>query len=237
MNPYKINRWKRKPYMMYLFLAIQSIIFAYMQFIAPLTTGYPSESWGLVVMLGGMYPQAIIEQGEWWRFITPIFIHIGWTHFVLNSVTLYFIGEQLEELYGHLRFALLYLGAGILGNFVSFAFNGGVVAAGASTSLFGLFAALAILRFFFPENYGVRQLASQFLLLIALNLVMNVFDSSVDMHGHLGGAIGGALLAILCGMPRNMHRYKLWMRTLAAIGVLALVLLCLYVGFTYYKYY
>ena len=53
--------------------------------------------------LGAKYNPLII-QGELWRLFTPMFIHIGLEHLALNLLTLYFLGVQLEQLFGKWRF-------------------------------------------------------------------------------------------------------------------------------------
>ena len=109
----KLNAWLRRPILTYLFLAIQTIVFAMMEFFPFLN----------IPAYLGMFGPSIVVGNEWWRFITPIFIHFGLVHFVMNSLILYFMGDQIETLYGHWRFFLIYLFSGILGNAASFAFN------------------------------------------------------------------------------------------------------------------
>jgi len=72
--------------------------------------------------IGAKNNQAIAA-GQWWRFITPIFLHMGLTHIALNSVVIYFMGMQIEAMYGHWRFLTVYLLGGISGNIMSFALS------------------------------------------------------------------------------------------------------------------
>ena len=92
----KLNAWLRRPILTYLFLAIQTIVFAMMEFFPFLN----------IPAYLGMFGPSIVVGNEWWRFITPIFIHFGLVHFVMNSLILYFMGDQIETLYGHWRFFL-----------------------------------------------------------------------------------------------------------------------------------
>ena len=62
-----------------------------------------------------MKSNAEIDQGQWWRFVTPIFIHIGLLHLLFNSYALWIVGPQVEKLYGSARFVLLYVLTGIAG--------------------------------------------------------------------------------------------------------------------------
>ena len=85
---------------------------------------------------------------------SAIFVHIGWEHFIVNMIPLYFLGRQVEEIFGSKQVFFLYLLSGMMGNLFVFAFTPKVVAAGASTSLYGLFAAIIVLR------YATRNLYS-----------------------------------------------------------------------------
>ena len=132
---------------------------------------------------------------ELWRLITPIFVHIGVEHFLFNMLTLYFMGRMAEQIFGTLRFLGLYLLAGVMGNAFTLLFTPNVIAAGASTSLFGLFAAIVILGYY-SHSPLLNQLGRNYLALIVINLIFNLFTPSVGITGHLGGLVGGALAAI-----------------------------------------
>src|SRR5699024_5516733 len=60
------------------------------------------------------WPPAV-QKGEYWRFITHVFVHADGTHLLFNMITLFFFGRAIEQIYT-LRFsapafALFYLGA------------------------------------------------------------------------------------------------------------------------------
>lgn len=231
------NRIKGAPFFTYLFLGIQLLVFIIMEVIG-LKNGLVggSENSQVLFMFGAMSPAAVVKYGEYWRFITPIFVHIGITHLAINSLSLYFVGRLLEPIIGHTRFFVLYLISGIAGNALSFAFgNPYGLSAGASTSLFGLFAAFIALGKMFPYHPMIRQMSQNMKLLIILNLVMNLFDSGVDILGHLGGAIGGLLLMIALGVPRknadiNLNIHK---RISASIFVVFIIIFSIYYGFKF----
>src|SRR5699024_3526907 len=103
-----------------------------------------------LIYFGAKSNPAIVA-GEWWRLITPMFLHIGFTHILFNGLIVYFLGSQLEMIIGHFRYFLLYLLSGILGNAASFAFNFSI-SAGASTAVFGLFASTIVLGKLYPNQ-------------------------------------------------------------------------------------
>ncbi|MEG0284775.1 MULTISPECIES: rhomboid family intramembrane serine protease [Vagococcus] len=223
----KWNQINRSPYFTYLFLGIQVIVFVMMELSGRkfgLLNG--SQNSSVLFYFGAMSPEAIIMNHEYWRFVTPIFIHIGLTHLAINSFSLYFAGRLLEPIIGHFRFFVLYMVSGIMGNVLSFAFGSPYgLSAGASTSLFGLFAAFIILGKMFPYQPMIRQMSQNMTLLIILNLVMNLFDSGVDILGHLGGAIGGILLMIVLGVPNKNLNVKFNPHQRIAMGIFTVFLL------------
>ncbi|MEG0254946.1 MAG: rhomboid family intramembrane serine protease [Vagococcus sp.] len=233
----KWQRINRSPFLMYLFLGIQVIVFLGMELMGAkngVLNG--SENSAILYLFGAMSPQAIIQNHEYWRFVTPIFVHIGLTHLALNSLSLYFVGRILEPIIGHVRFFILYILSGIIGNLLSFAFGSSYgLSAGASTSLFGIFAAFIVLGKIYRYHPLIQQMSQSMTLLIIINLVMNIFDSGVDILGHIGGALGGVLLMIVLGVPRNnlQEKMNVHKRIAAAIFTVFIIIFCLVYGFTF----
>jgi membrane associated rhomboid family serine protease len=156
-----------------------------------------------------------IDDGGYYRLITAMFIHYGLLHLLMNMYVLWVLGRQLEAALGRARFLALYLLAGIGGNVAVYLFSPDSLAAGASTAIFGLFAAYAII---------VRRLGgslSSVLPLLAINLVITFVVPSISIAGHLGGLVTGAVVgAGLAYAPRNA-------RTQVQIAVIAGVLVLL----------
>lgn len=181
----KIYDLQRKPFVTYGFLAITILMFLIMTF-----NGGSENPWTLVFF--GAKINELIILGEWWRLITPTFLHIGFTHLLFNVVIIYFLGTQLEMFIGHLRFFVLYLLSGLLGNAASFALNDSI-SAGASTAIFGMFATTIVLAKLYPYHSGIQRLSRDYLVLIIINVVLGFFSDSIDNAGHLGGMLGGYL--------------------------------------------
>lgn len=129
---------------------------------------------------------------EWYRLITPIFVHIGITHFVVNMITLHYTGPVIDRLYGSAKFVLIYLICGICGNIAAAVFNPLSVSAGASTSLFGLFAILAM-NGMYHKDPMVSIVGKNYMSVIAFNLILNLMQPNVSLAGHIGGLIGGVI--------------------------------------------
>lgn len=145
----------------------------------------------------GVQENGLVLQGEYWRILTAMFIHTGILHIGLNMFSLFFIGRAVEMLYGKWRYLVIYLVSGILGG-ISFLFlSPGEPAVGASGAIFGVFGALGVFYIMNRRALGQGAIAN-WLLWLALNLVIGFMPgSNIAVWGHIGGLIGGMLLAFL----------------------------------------
>lgn len=165
---------------------------------------------------GGMYGAYVsLFPSQLWRLVTPIFVHIGWEHFFFNALTLYFVGQIAEQIWGHHKFLALYVLSGIVGNIFTLFFTPNVIAAGASTSLFGVFAAIMVAGYFGRNPY-LKELGRNYQALIIVNLIFNLFTPSIGIAGHIGGLVGGVLCAIFLPTLVEKNMFKPWQRWLAA---------------------
>lgn len=172
----------------------------------------------------------LILHGQWWRLLTPVFVHIGLMHMLVNGCSLYYLGKMTERLFGHWRFLLLYVISGFAGNVASFAFSPNTLTAGASTAIFGLLGAYLMLGDSFKENPEIRQLARQCLLAVGLILLFNLFSSGIDIFGHIGGLLGGLLTASILGAP-VLGRMETPRRIASAITLILGLGALLFLGF------
>ncbi|MBB2480132.1 rhomboid family intramembrane serine protease [Bacillus sp. APMAM] len=183
-----------KPLFTYILLGIQIIVFLLLEI-----TGGSSNIQNLI-RFGAKYNPFIIE-GQWWRFITPIFLHIGIIHLLMNSLALYYLGPTIERIYGRIRFLIIYLIAGFTGTLASFLFSSSV-SAGASGAIFGCFGALLYLGAIYPKLF-FRTMGTNVIVVIIINLVFGYSVSGIDNFGHIGGLVGGFLAAAIVHFPKK----------------------------------
>lgn len=205
---------RQQPFVTYALLILLAVVFL----MESLAGG--SENVSTLIAFGAKI-NYLVQEGQWWRLITPMFLHIGVLHILMNGVTLYFVGNILEPLIGHVRFFVIFILSGITGNLASFAFGAtNSISAGASTSLFGMFAAFLALAVIYRENHFLGEMGKTFLALIILNLLMDLTMTSVDIWGHVGGALGGFLLGTAFGLP-GIKRPNIVIRIVAVLACLA----------------
>ena len=151
-----------------------------------------------LVRMGALVPSRIRE-GEWWRLLSPTFLHSGVPHILMNGVVLWMLGPFIERLFGSARFLILYTLCGLLGSVFGLLFAGlskFSLSVGASGALFGLLGASAVLGLW-PRGQIppliVKDLRKNALINLGLN-VMASLRPNVDYLAHLGGAVAGILL-------------------------------------------
>ncbi|MGE6632105.1 rhomboid family intramembrane serine protease [Bacillus sp. NPDC077027] len=138
-----------------------------------------------------------IAEGEWWRLLTPVFLHAGLTHVLFNSMSLFLFAPALEQMLGKIRFLLIYLGSGIIGNLGTYWVEPlNYVHVGASGAIFGLFGVYLYLVLFQPSMMD-RGNSQVILTILAVSVIMTFVNSNINIMGHLFGLIGGMLLAPL----------------------------------------
>jgi len=195
-----------------------------------LLRGFAYASTQTIYEFGAMHGRSIqYFPSQIWRLASAIFVHIGLEHFAMNMITLYFIGRQAEDIFGSWNFLFLYLMSGILGNVFVFFFTPSAVAAGASTSLFGIFGAIITLRYAVRNPY-IQQLGQSYLILLVMNLVLSL-TPGISLAGHLGGAVGGALCAVIFPVRVDKKAYQMRQRILALAIYLILVLGMIFLAF------
>lgn len=183
-------RWKlpaHTPVVTY-FLLVSTVLVYIVQRITEATMGVD-----LPAMYGMKINEAILA-GQYWRLITPMWLHGSITHIFFNMYALYVIGRGLEQQYGHMRYTILYLVSGFAGNVMSYLLTANP-SLGASTAIFGLVAAEGIFIFQNRKLFrNARAMLGNVIIIVVINLALGL-TGSVDNFGHLGGLVGGLLLA------------------------------------------
>ncbi|MDQ0256130.1 membrane associated rhomboid family serine protease [Evansella vedderi] len=168
--------------------------------------------WGMFFpLLGGdaLYRYGVghnffISQGEYWRLITPIFLHGSIPHVLFNSFSLVLFGPALERMLGKGKFITAYFSAGILANIATYLLQGPFYAhLGASGAIFGLFG--IYLYMVLSRRDLIDQANSQIIVtILAIGIIMTFVNPGINILGHLFGLISGAAIAPL--ILRNVRR-------------------------------
>jgi membrane associated rhomboid family serine protease len=150
----------------------------------------------MILITYGAKDNGLMVAGQYWRFITPIFLHVNLLHVGLNMLNFFVLGVFLERLVGHLRFLLIYLVTGVISIIASFSFAPQEISVGASGAIFGLVGAYSV--FVLVHRRALRRGGIPALIwlvcIIGLNLSVGLFVADVDNYAHIGGLLSGLLL-------------------------------------------
>jgi rhomboid protease GluP len=175
-----------------------------------------------MMQLGGNFGPITLD-GEQWRLFTSMFLHYGIIHLAANMVMgLYQVGRGTEQAFGHVRFAVLYVVAGLGGSLAS-AVRGHAVSAGASGALFGLiggFLAFILVNRKRLDPDGVRSTLRSLAFVIAINVWLGFQAQGIDQAAHIGGLVTGFVVGIALELRMTPSANRL-VRA-AIVGVLGL---------------
>ncbi|MCZ7459213.1 rhomboid family intramembrane serine protease [Streptomyces sp. WMMC940] len=154
-----------------------------------------------------------VADGEWYRLVTSMFLHQEIWHIAFNMLGLWWLGGPLEAALGRVRYLALYLLSGVAGSALVYLLeepNRGAL--GASGAIWGLLGATAVLLR--RLDYDLRPVIA----LLALNLLITFTMPGISWEAHVGGLVGGTVIAFgMVHAPRER-------RGLVQVGVCALVL-------------
>jgi len=146
--------------------------------------------------LGELDINAVVSKGEFWRLFTALFLHYGPPHLILNLLALYVIGPPLEQIIGTVRFSACYLISGI-------GSTAGVVLltiiahrppnplVGASGCIMGIVGVWAGFLLRHRHGWHARQRLLNILLIVAIQVLFDMFTPQVSTSAHLCGLITG----------------------------------------------
>ena len=156
----------------------------------------------LLYSIGMMYTPAVLQDGEYHRLVTAMFLHQDIDHLFNNMIMLLLVGAIVEHYLGHVTFAIMYFLTGIFGNLLSMAYeiknDLNWVSLGASGAVMGVVGFLVVWLFI-----NRRSLVKDKSMLIRLAfLFLFVIDSCFFQAGantiaHLGGFIAGFIFGII----------------------------------------
>lgn len=147
-----------------------------------------------------------IAEGQYWRLVTPIFLHVGFAHVLFNSFWTVLFAPALERILGKWKFIIAYLGTGIIGNIATFyLFNDpNMISFGASGAIFGLFG-IYVYMVWFRKDLMDRPSSQIVIMIVIFSIIATFFTPHVNILAHLFGFIGGLLLAppLLAGVSHG----------------------------------
>jgi rhomboid protease GluP len=243
------------PTVTYVLIAINVLVF-----IVRLTSPELNEQ---IFLWGALHPPDVLENGELYRLVSSMFLHASVfgargtivvqnsLHIIFNMYILYAVGTQIERLFGHVRFFLVYLLGGLAGSVLSVVLSdANVYSVGASGAVFAILAAEFVYLYQHRKLLGAQGRAQMrgLVIMAVFNLLFGALSGvsgaalRIDNWGHIGGMIGGLALAwfigpifivrrhpeqpnALLGEDINPLRNRYWALSLYIVALMAILII------------
>lgn len=167
-------------------VAIHLILFVWMNFLP----------FGNTIIQYGIGFNLAVAAGEYWRLLTPIFLHLSFMHALFNSFSLVLFGPALEKMLGKVKFVIAYLLTGTLANIATYYIGGldynfHLGASGAIFGLFGIYLYMSLNRKDLIDTSNSQLIMT----ILAISVVMTFVNSNINIFAHIFGLLAGAVIA------------------------------------------
>lgn len=146
---------------------------------------------------------SISIDGQFYRLFTAIFSHYSVTHLFFNCFAIIILGQHVEQIFGKLKFVIIFIIAGLFGSLFSFMFSPNP-ALGASGGVFGIFGVHLYLYMKNKTAYS-KIFGQEIFKLLVINVIIGFVVPNIDYWGHFGGIVGGFLATNALGLKHTIH--------------------------------
>ena len=148
------------------------------------------------------FEETFFEKGQWWRLLTPMFVHFSFAHLVFNCLWIYVLGSKIELFDGHIKFILLVIFSSIFANYSQYIFTESFLFGGLSGVVYGMFGFCMIIELDTKnERYGLPPAIYLFMIvwmILGFLGILTLFGfGSIANYAHLGGLIGGIVFGMV----------------------------------------
>lgn len=185
--------FNKSPYVTYVLLGINVLVFIILNLIID------NEE----ILLKYSISRSSLINGQFYKLITYMFIHIDEMHLIFNMLFLLMYGSKLESLIGSIKYIILYIFSGISGGLIICLFDN-ISTVGASASLYGILTSLLLIAIINKDKMKIF-LNKTLLPILIYGLIESFLFKGVSLCGHLGGALYGVMFILFTGI----NKYKL----------------------------
>ena len=149
---------------------------------------------------------------EWWRLLTPMFIHFSFAHLSFNCLWIYVLGPKIETYDGHFLFIVLIVFTSISANFAQYFFSGPSLFGGLSGVIYGMLGYCMTIEFEDQqERYHLPPALYLFMIVWLILGFIGILDlfgfGSVANFAHLGGLISGIIFAMITTTYKKLIKF------------------------------
>jgi membrane associated rhomboid family serine protease len=153
-----------------------------------------------VLIRAGALVRGVVGNGEWWRVVACLFLHVGVVHLMLNATGMYILGRLAEDLFGGARMLAIFGVAGASGALASYLASPTGISAGASGAVFGLLGAVFVEITWHRQRYRAawkRGMWGGLAVVTVGQLGYGFFYPVIDQWAHGAGLAAGGLLGLV----------------------------------------
>ena len=218
------RRMRRFPPVTGAIIAVLAVIF-----VAELGAGVLASQEAII--RAGALVRDRVAAGEYWRLLAAPWLHGSVDHLVGNAIALFILGMICEHAFGRSQFVVLYVLCGLAGSVASLAWSARP-SVGASGAIFGLQGAAIVLFRLHRERLLMRDRRVGFVLLVwaLYSIAGGLLTPFIDNGAHIGGALGGALIArrlhpvvLSAPPPEHAATVRRWLGLVAALAAYAVL--------------
>jgi membrane associated rhomboid family serine protease len=165
-----------------------------------------------------MYPYYIVRGEKLYTLFTSMFLNAEWLHLIFNMLFLYVFGDNIEDIFGHLKYLIFYLFCGLAASFTYIislpSVNPMESVVGASGAISGVLGAYLVL---FPKAKILTIVFYGWVLFLPIPAIiflgiwfatqwLSVFfeiGGNIAWWAHIGGFIAGMIVALAFGLKRK----------------------------------
>lgn len=146
-----------------------------------------------------------LSLGQWWRLLTPIFLHFGWLHLTMNMLWLWELGRRIELAHGSVFFSLLVVLSAVFSNFCQYFFSGPAIFGGLSGVLYALLGYCWLYHKINPNPFFLLPRGVVGMMLVWLVICLTGFVGMLGLGqianaAHVSGLVFGCLAGIIFGV-------------------------------------
>ena len=148
------------------------------------------------------FEQTFIESNQWWRLVSPMFLHFSFAHLAFNCLWIYILGEKIERVDGSLTFISIVIFTAVSSNSLQYFWNGSSLFGGLSGVIYGLIGFCMIIEMDSSRDiYDIPPGLYMFMIIWMILGFMGVLElfgfGSVANFAHLGGLVSGIIFAMI----------------------------------------
>ena len=187
-----------KEYMVYFIFIINAIMMILMSISGGSTNSEVLMNHGAVERV------AVLQNNGYYRLLSGMFLHIGYVHFLFNSISMYIFGTRSERYYGSFMFVVIYLVSGLAGNIGMLFFAPDAISAGASGAIFGLIGSILALALVTRKVIGGLNYYVIFMFAL-VGILIGFFMPDVGNAAHICGFFTGLLIGLITSLVKKFR--------------------------------